>query len=112
MSFMIQIFIIIILLGMNQFTKLYKEDYILYLKPNIYYDATNLIIRAVFQIKIPTTIDLARNEIVYIYKDVYEFNIDQFGNCSEQLHTNFDLNKELTNKEIMYYDYVSPRRVN
>ena len=87
--------------------ELFKEDYILYLKPNIYYDATNLIIRAAFQIKIPTTIDLARNEIVYIYKDVYEFNIDQFGNCSEQLHTNFDLNKELTNKEIMYYDYVS-----
>ena len=87
--------------------ELFKEDYILYLKPNIYYDANNLIIRAAFQIKIPTTIDLARNEIVYIYKDVYEFNIDQFGNCSEQLHTNFDLNKELTNKEIMYHDYVS-----
>ena len=70
--------------------ELFKEDYILYFKTkNIYYDANNLIQELLFQIKIPTTIDLVRNEIVYIYKDVYEFNIDQFGNCSEQLHTNF-----------------------
>ncbi|QKJ26121.1 hypothetical protein ACBT_0136 [Aliarcobacter cibarius] len=87
--------------------ELFDEDFILYLKPNVYYDENNKIIRAAFQIKVPKTVDLASNKIIYTDKDIFELEIDQFGNYKEQLHTNFNLNGELTEKEIMFYKYVS-----
>lgn len=62
-------------------------------------------------IRIPVDIDLSTNTIKYINKKIFEVNIDDTANYIEQLHANFCLENGLTQKEIMYNEYVTEQEL-
>lgn len=88
-------------------TNLLNEDYISSLYPIVKYDEKNKILKAIIQIDIPNYIDLASDKIVYKQKDLFEIQIDEFGNIKQIVHVNFDLKAYLTENEKKYYDYIS-----
>ena len=61
-------------------TNLLNEDYISSLYPIVKYDEKNKILKAIIQIDIPNYIDLASDKIVYKQKDLFEIQIDEYGN--------------------------------
>lgn len=91
----------------DKIQKILNEEYIFSLSPITIYDDKNKILKATIYINIPSSIDLASNKVLYTAKNIFELQIDEFGNLKEILHANFDLNAYLTENEKKYYDYVS-----
>lgn len=93
-------------------TNLLNEDYISSLYPIVKYDEKNKILKAIIQIDIPNYIDLASDKIVYKQKDLFEIQIDEFGNIKQIVHVNFDLRSLLTDHELNYEFYMDEILIN
>ena len=90
---------------------LFNENYLFSISPTISYDENTNTINAIALIRIPVDIDLSTNTIRYINKKIFEVNIDDTANYIEQLHANFCLENGLTQKEIMYNEYVTEQEL-
>lgn len=83
------------------------EEFIFSLQPITTYDSESKILKAIIQLNIPNSIDLASNKALYKSKPLFEIQIDEFGNTKEVLHVNFDLNSQITENEKRFCEYVS-----
>lgn len=83
----------------DKIQEILNEEYFFSLSPTTIYDDKNKILKVTIYINIPSSIDLASNKVLYTAKNIFELQIDEYGNLKEILHANFDLNAYLTENE-------------
>lgn len=85
---------------------LFDEEYLSLLEPKITFDQENKILKANIFLDIPSSYDLASDEIIYHSRNLFELELGLKKNIKQILLANYDLDS-LVDEDIRYWDNVS-----